>query len=132
MAARKKKKVKRKPAKRARRKVARKGQARRRKSRPAAPATARDFTQRVAEQMADVIQRGLKRTLGKLPRRGTTAVAKDKLKDAVAMFRRQAEAMREQALDLESRGAEAAAAIWRPLRDRFERAAADVRKRLAR
>ena len=66
------------------------------------------------------------------PRRGTTAVAKQKLKDAVAMFRRQADAMREQASDLERRGAETAAAIWRPLKDRFERAAADLRKRLGR
>lgn len=125
MAARKK--AKRKTRKRAKKKVARKKTARRASADVRTPG---DLTMQVARQMADVIERGLKRTLKKLPRRGATAVAKEKLKEAVAMFRRQADAMREQALDLESRGAEAAAAIWRPLRDRFERAAADIRRRL--
>src|SRR5512134_1535199 len=102
MAARRK--AKRKTKKRARKKVARRA--------PRAPKLSGDLTVQIARQMADVIDRGLKRTLSKLPRRGSTAIAKEKLKDAIAMFRRQADAMREQATDLERRGAEAASAIW--------------------
>ncbi|HEX5135563.1 MAG TPA: hypothetical protein VFY93_01195 [Planctomycetota bacterium] len=129
MAARKKAKRKTK-ARAKKKKVAKRRPRASRGASPRAASTPGDLTLSVARQMADVIERGLKRTLGKLPRRGTTAVAKQKLKEAVAMFRRQADAMREQAIDLEARGAEAAAAIWRPLRDRFDRAAADLRKRL--
>lgn len=122
MAARKK--ARRKTKKRAKRKVA--------SRKPRAAKAAGDLTVQIARQMANVIEKGLKRTLAKLPRRGVTAVAKQKLKDAIAMFRRQADAMRDQALDLETRGAEAAAAIWRPLGERLDKAAADLGRRLGR
>lgn len=84
----------------------------------------------VAGQMASVIERGLKRTLVKLPRRGASAAAKEKLKTAIAALRRQAESLRQQAQDLEARGAEAAASVWRPLGDRLDKAAAELKRRL--
>lgn len=85
---------------------------------------------RIAEQMAKVIERGLARTLRKLPARAATAAAKEKLKAAIAALRRQAESLRQQAQDLEARGAEATAAVWRPLGDRLDKAAAELKRRL--
>ncbi len=85
---------------------------------------------RIAEQMAKVIERGLARTLRKLPARAATAAAKEKPKAAIAALRRQAESLRQQAQDLEARGAEATAAVWRPLGDRLDKAAAELKRRL--
>ncbi len=91
-----------------------------------------DLVVRVAQQMAAVIERGLARTLKKLPVRATTATAKEKLKGAIAALRRQAESFRQQAQDLEARGAEATASVWRPLGERLDRAAAELGRRLGR
>ena len=82
--------------------------------------------------MAAAIERGLARTLRKLPARAATAAAKEKLKTAVAALRRQAESFRQQAQDLEARGAEATASVWRPLGDRLDKAAAELGRRLGR
>ena len=126
MAARKK--AKRKARKRtARKKPVRKARAPARKRESSG-----DLVVRVAEQMADVIERGLARTLKKLPVRATTAAAKEKLKAAIAALRRQAGSLRQQAQELEVRGAEGPASVWRPLGDRLERAAAELRRRLGR
>jgi len=116
---------KRKKAKRKTRKRASRPRAKR------APATPPgELVVRIAEQMAKVIERGLARTLKKLPARAATAAAKEKLSAAIAALRRQAESLRQQAQDLEARGAEATAAVWRPLGDRLEKAAAELRRRL--
>lgn len=80
--------------------------------------------------MAAGVERGLAKTLRKLPVRAATAAAKEKLKEAIAGLRRQAESFRQQAQDLESRGAEAAASVWRPLADRVEEAARKLGQRL--
>lgn len=127
MAARKK--TKRKARKRtSRKKAVRKARAparkRRAPARKAGGQSSVDLVVRVAEQMAGLVERGLARTLKKLPVRATTATAKEKLKGGIAALRRQAESFREQAQVLESRGAEATAAVWRPLGDRLDRAAA--------
>jgi hypothetical protein len=121
-----KKKAKRKTGKR----VASSSKRRKRKV-AAKPKSTGDLVVRVAEQMAGVVAKGLDRTLAKLPRRGTTAAAKAKLKDAIAALRRQAEAFREQAQVLEARGAEGAAGVWRPLAERLERAATELGRRLS-
>jgi hypothetical protein len=102
------------------------------RKRKAAKARPGELVMQVAGQMAAVIERGLKRTLAKLPRRGASAAAKEKLKTAITALRRQAESLRQQAQDLEARGAEAAASVWRPLGDRLDKAAAELRQRLAR
>jgi len=113
--------------KKAKRKAKRVSRAPRKKR---APPTPDDLVVRVAEQMAGVVERGLERTLGKLPRRGTTAAAKARLKGAIAALRRQADAFREQAQSLEARGAEGPASIWRPLGERLDKAAAELGRRL--
>jgi hypothetical protein len=114
-------------------KARRKSKARRSGSRkPKAAAKGVSLAAQVAEQMASVVQRGVARMLRKLPARAATRAAKSKLKDAILVLRRQAEAFRQQAGDLEARGAEAAASVWRPLGDRIERAADQLRRRLAR
>jgi len=117
--------------KKAKRKAKKRVSKARPKRKKASKASSGELVVRVAEQMAGVIERGLERTLRKLPRRGATAAAKAKLKDAIAALRRQADAFREQAQALEARGAEVPASIWRPLADRLERAVADLKRRLA-
>ncbi len=115
------------------RKKAKKRKTRKRASRSPrrpAPTPPGELVVRIAEQMAKVIERGLARTLKKLPARAATAAAKEKLGAAIAALRRQAESLRQQAQDLEARGAEATAAVWRPLGDRLEKAAAELRRRL--
>jgi len=124
--------VKKKAKKKAKRKTKKRVSKAKARAKPkrAAPDASTDLVLRVAEQMSDVILRGLKRTLAKLPKRGATAAGKAKLKDAIAALRRQAESFREQAQALEVRGAEGPAAVWRPLAERLESAAAELGRRL--
>lgn len=129
MAARKK--AKRKAGKRAGAKRVRKRRAPRRAA-PKRRTPPGDLVLNVARQMAGVVERGLERTLKKLPGRSATAAARQKLKDAIAALRRQAEAIREQAESLANRGAEGPAGIWRPLADKLERAASELGRRLGR
>jgi hypothetical protein len=115
----------------ARKKAKRKRPASRKSTRgAAAPASTGDLVRRIAEQMAAGVERGLAKTLRKLPVRAATAAAKTKLKDAIAGLRRQAESFRQQAQELEARGAETAASVWRPLADRVDKTAQKLAQRL--
>lgn len=121
----------------ARKKAKRKARKRTSKKKPVRKArgggrSSGELVVRVAEQMAAVIERGLARTLRKLPVRAATAATKKTLKAAIAALRRQAESFRQQAQDLEARGAETTASVWRPLGDRLDRAAAELGRRLGR
>src|SRR5262245_21999343 len=119
MAARKK--TKRKTAKRA---------PKRRRSAPKKAAAPGDLVLNVARQMSDMVERGLKMTMAKLPKRATTDAARQKLKEGMAALRRQADSFREQAHALEARGSEAVAAVWRELVQRVEDVVAQLGKRL--
>jgi hypothetical protein len=125
MAARKK--TKRKTRKRAGAK-----RAPRRRAAPAKATSPGDLVLKVARQMADVVERGLKRTMAKLPTRAATGATRQRLKDAIAALRRQADSLREQAQSFEARGSEAVAAVWRGLGERVEHAAAQLGHRLGR
>lgn len=116
----------------ARKKKAKRKPSARRKAR-AAPRKAEstgDLVVRIAEQMASAVERGLAQTAKKLPLRAATTAARDKLKDAIAALRRQAESFRQEAQNLEARGAEAAAAVWRALADRHDKTVAEFARRL--
>jgi hypothetical protein len=115
----------------ARKKAKRKPSARRKaRAAPRRAESPGDLVVRIAEQMASAVERGLAKTLKKLPLRAATAAAKEKLKDAIGALRRQAESFRQQAQELEARGAEGAANVWRPLADRHDKTAAELARRL--
>jgi hypothetical protein len=100
-----------------------------RKKRKRAAVAAPPLVVRVAEQMAGVVEKGLDRMREKLPTRARTAEAARKLKDAVGALRRQAVAIRDQAQDLEAKGALEPAAIWRRLAEKVDGAIAELQRR---
>jgi hypothetical protein len=118
------------PAKKKRKKKTKaKGKVGARRARRAAGPT--DFVARVAEQLAGGVGRGLKRLLEKVPSKGGTDAAREKIKEALKTVGRQAEALRDRAEDLAARGAEGPARAWRELVAVHERAMEELRNRLA-